>query len=122
MTSLTANSPIRAGNRLNPPSKLFIPNVNRGNASIGAAPTIAIIKPNNPLNIPLVIDPSDKLEIRVKANIVIAKYSNGPNSIATFARRGETNINIIILISPALKDDTIANPSAFDAFQSWAIT
>src|SRR5699024_1951837 len=70
---------------------------------------------------PFTSEPSDKLEIKVKANIVIAKYSSGPNSSATLARGGERSINAIMLTRPPVNDAIIDIPSALPACPFCAI-
>src|SRR5699024_302054 len=119
--SETANIPMSTGSNWKPALKFSIPKVQRGYESIGAAPTNENVKPRSAAITPLTREPSDKLDINVKANIVIAKYSNGPNSRATLANGGESNISIIILIKPPANDEMMERPSALPAWPFCAI-
>ena len=88
-----AKSPIRAGNRSNPLSRAWRPNVNLGNASIGAEPTKASAIPIRPLANPLESELPDKLAIIVRENMAMANNSNGPNFKATYLFDTITNVS-----------------------------
>jgi hypothetical protein len=72
--------------------------VNRGST------TVASIIPKIALIIPRTSDFPERLDINVRENTPIEKYSTGPNFNATLAKIGATLIRIIRLNMPPRKE------------------
>ena len=120
-TSVNPNSPMTTARSSIPAERLTDPKVKRSRPLTTSMPIAAIRNPSAIISTPFTGEPVIMNSVQTTPSTISAKFSGGPNRIATAAIAGAKNVMTMTPSVPATNEPMAAMPSAAPARPCLAI-